>query len=88
MFWVEMNLLIERYQCVMMHGVMPGGYAEIQRRFLAGRGSRLRMLQWALVEKRGEKAPKRSRSANDGYECNLLLICRGRDEVVFRSWEA
>lgn len=51
--------------------------------FLRGRGSQLGMLQWALAQKRGRKAPRRSRSAMDGYECNLLLICRGRDEVVF-----
>lgn len=35
-FRAEMNLLVERSQCVMMHGVMPGRYAEFQRRFLAG----------------------------------------------------
>lgn len=50
--------------------------------FLRGRGSQLGMLQWALAQKQGEKAPRRSRSAVDEYECNLLLFCRGRDEVV------
>lgn len=50
--------------------------------FLRGHGSLLGMLQWALAEKRGRKAPRRSRSAVDRYECNLLLICRG----ARRSW--
>lgn len=56
--------------------------------FLRGRGSQLGMLQWGLAEKRGRKAPRRSRSAMDGYECNLLLICRGVEtRLFFCSWE-
>lgn len=51
--------------------------------FLRGRGSQLGMLQWAQAEKRGRKAPRRSRSAMDGYECNLLLICRGARRSCF-----
>lgn len=51
--------------------------------FLRGRGSQLGMLQWGLAEKRGRKAPRRSRSAMDGYKCNLLLICRGVETKLF-----
>lgn len=34
--WVEMNLLVERSQCVMMHGVMPGGNARVPATFSCG----------------------------------------------------
>lgn len=84
-FRVEMNLLVERSQWVGddARRFGRGIWLRCSDVFLRGRGYQLGMLEWALVEKRGRKAPRRSRSAVDGYDGNLLLICRGVETKLF-----
>lgn len=65
-FWVEMNLLVERSQWVMMQGVWPGVCAEMQRRFLAGARLPIGDASMGPGRETGSKSPE-TQPERDGW---------------------